>query len=117
MSALVILSLCGGSIFKESARLAFDDGHSVMGANRTMKRLKHIVRGTIVMVDSLPLMRVSFIEWILDTTLETLAWQNIALRDFQTSISLAKPSPLSCKSFAIRFFAKIFRYISSLNGD
>lgn len=67
MIALVKVSLCGGSIFKESARLAFDDAHCVMGANRTMKRLKHIVHTTMVTMNPLPLMRVS-LEWIFKMT-------------------------------------------------
>ena len=62
------LTFGGGSISKKSARLAFDGAQCVMGAERTMKHLKHIVRATM---GSLPLMRVSFFEWIFETTFET----------------------------------------------
>ena len=48
--------------FIKSARLAFDEAHCVMGANRTMKRLKHIVRATVATMESLPLMRPSLFE-------------------------------------------------------
>ena len=53
---------------KRSARLAFDGAQCVMGAERTMKHLKHIIRATMATMDFLPLMRVSFFEWTFETT-------------------------------------------------
>ena len=74
MIVFMELSFGGGSISTKSARLAFDGAQCVMGAERTMKHLKHIVRATMVTTDFLPLMRVSFFEWIFETTFETTHW-------------------------------------------
>ena len=57
--------------FKKNAWLAFDDAHCVMGANRTMKRLKHIVHVIMVTMESLPLMRISLFELTFEVTFET----------------------------------------------
>ena len=56
--------------FKRSARGAFD-AHCVMGANRTMKRLKQVVHATMATIPSLPLMRISLFESTFEATLET----------------------------------------------
>ena len=56
--------------FKRSARLAFD-AHCVIGPNRTMKRLKHVVRATMATMESLPLMRISLFELTFEATFET----------------------------------------------
>ena len=70
MITLVELSLCGGSILKRVLGWLLMMP-CVMGANQTMKRLKHIVRATMATMESLPLMRISLFELTFEVTFET----------------------------------------------
>lgn len=72
-------SFCGGSIFKESARLAFDDAQCVMSAERTMKHLKHVVRGNNGDDGAFATNASICLKWIFQT------WRNITRRDLRLS--------------------------------